>query len=168
VAIRRGFEGGLLSGLSEFIMMGMYAFAFYLGGIFYRDRGKSMSDIFRCILGLIMGISGFGSVLASVPDIGVGVAAGIRIFKILDGTTEEETESGKQLHPISESSPCTIEFRNVSFKYPSRELNVLDHISFQIPHGKKIALAGPSGCGIFILSKKKIFPKENQQLCSFC
>jgi len=41
-----------------------------------------------------------------------------------------------------------IEFKNVTFKYPSRDdLTVLDDFSCVFQAGKTTALVGPSGCG---------------------
>ncbi len=39
------------------------------------------------------------------------------------------------------------EFRDVSFSYPNSEKPVLNHISFKIRIGKKMALVGPNGAG---------------------
>jgi subfamily B ATP-binding cassette protein MsbA len=41
----------------------------------------------------------------------------------------------------------SIEFKNVSFKYPSRSTQVIDQMNFEIPATSKIALVGASGCG---------------------
>ena len=38
-------------------------------------------------------------------------------------------------------------FENVSFSYPGTDKKALDHISFQIPPGKTVALVGTSGSG---------------------
>ena len=43
--------------------------------------------------------------------------------------------------------PFTIEFRNVSFKYPQGEKKILDNVSFRIESGEKIALVGLNGAG---------------------
>ncbi len=45
------------------------------------------------------------------------------------------------------TSPFSIEFRNVSYKYPMGEGKVLDNISFKIGAGEKIALVGLNGAG---------------------
>lgn len=56
---------------------------------------------------------------------------------VLDG---EETE-GKEGH-IGE-----IEFRNVSFRYPDAEEDVLSNISFTAKPGETVAIIGATGCG---------------------
>lgn len=43
--------------------------------------------------------------------------------------------------------PFSIEFKNVSFKYPQGEKKVLDNVSFKIESGEKIALVGLNGAG---------------------
>ena len=40
-----------------------------------------------------------------------------------------------------------IQFKEVSFKYPTRDQMVLDGMNLKIPAGAKIALVGHSGCG---------------------
>lgn len=40
-----------------------------------------------------------------------------------------------------------IHLRNVSFKYPSRDTQVLRNLNLTIQVGEKVALVGPSGCG---------------------
>ncbi len=41
----------------------------------------------------------------------------------------------------------TVEFRNVSFRYPSAERNELEHISFRVERGQTVALIGATGSG---------------------
>jgi ABC-type bacteriocin/lantibiotic exporter with double-glycine peptidase domain len=40
-----------------------------------------------------------------------------------------------------------IEFRNVTFGYPSRDKYLFEGLNLKINAGQKIALCGPSGCG---------------------
>ena len=43
--------------------------------------------------------------------------------------------------------PLSVEFRNVTYKYPNGEKNVLENISFKIEAGEKISLVGLNGAG---------------------
>ena len=43
--------------------------------------------------------------------------------------------------------PVTVEFKDVCFKYPMGEKQILDHVSFKIEAGEKIALVGLNGAG---------------------
>lgn len=43
--------------------------------------------------------------------------------------------------------PLSIEFKNVTFKYPEGEKNVIENVSFKIEAGERIALVGLNGSG---------------------
>ncbi len=82
-------------------------------------------------------------------NINQGIAAGERIFSIIDTRSEIEDKQGAiELQGLKES----IEFRDVHFTYDgSRE--VIDGASFEIRRGQTVALVGPSGGGKSTLSE---------------
>jgi len=47
----------------------------------------------------------------------------------------------------------TIEFKDVSFKYPNTDKQILDHISFKIENGKHYAFVGANGAGKTTITK---------------
>jgi ATP-binding cassette subfamily B protein len=49
--------------------------------------------------------------------------------------------------PLGEPAPPTIEFRNVSFRYPGSETSALNNVSFAIAPGESVALVGHNGAG---------------------
>lgn len=72
-----------------------------------------------------------------------------RILEVLDTrlsiTDGCEQDSDKVL--AGEGEQGTVEFRNVSFKYPDAEDYVLENISFKANKGETVALIGATGCG---------------------
>ncbi len=82
--------------------------------------------------------------LASINDlIQRGIAAGRRIFEVLDEEVEiQDAPNAVELHSVEGE----VRFEDVSFSYDG-ENHVLKHISFSALPSETIALAGPSGAG---------------------
>ena len=72
-----------------------------------------------------------------------------RLTEIMDYETEQSDE---QEHTDLERIEGDIEFRDVTFRYGNRT-PALDHVSFTIPAGKKVALVGSSGSGKSTITK---------------
>ncbi|MGV8018963.1 MAG: ABC transporter ATP-binding protein [Ignavibacteria bacterium] len=66
-----------------------------------------------------------------------------RIMKIRN--TKPAEESGSESSPTRVSGD--IEFRNVTFKYPSTDVYVLKNINLIIPEGSSLGIIGQTGCG---------------------
>ena len=59
----------------------------------------------------------------------------------------EEKETNENNDKIDLNSVESIEFNNVSFKYPSSNHNTLNNVSFKINKGENIAIIGENGAG---------------------
>ena len=80
------------------------------------------------------------TVFTIMPDVIVSIRRVNEIFQ-----TEVRIVDG-EIETISTDKPI-IEFRNVDFKYPDSESNILTNISFKLEPGKTIAIIGGIGSG---------------------
>ena len=74
-----------------------------------------------------------------------------RLTEIMDYPAEQAGEEDRERSEL-EQVEGDIEFRDVTFRYGNRT-PALDHISFTIPAGKKVALVGSSGSGKSTITK---------------
>lgn len=58
---------------------------------------------------------------------------------------EEHQENGADKQSVPEIN--TVEFQNVSFRYPQAETDILHHVSFRMERGKSYVLLGTNGAG---------------------
>lgn len=85
----------------------------------------------------------------AAPDVSAFVrakAAAYPIFKMIERSTvsQASAKSGRQLSKLEGH----IEFKDVTFSYPSRpDVVIFDKFSLDIPSGKIVALVGGSGSG---------------------
>ncbi len=80
-------------------------------------------------------------------NINHGIAAGERIFGILDSKSDITDKPGAETLTVFRDG---IEFRDVHFSYEERE--IIKGVSFKIKKGETVALVGPSGGGKSTLS----------------
>ena len=66
-----------------------------------------------------------------------------RINEVLE--TKELIAEGQGVSKTKESG--TVEFKNVSFRYPDGQSDVLSHVSFRAEKGQTVAFIGATGCG---------------------
>ena len=87
-------------------------------------------------------ISPFKSISKAIYDSSQGIAALNRVDAVLN-EEEKIVDSPNALEKLSFINE--ISFENIHFKYDEQE--ILNNISFQIPHGETVALVGHSGAG---------------------
>src|SRR5689334_5928710 len=79
-------------------------------------------------------------------EIAQASGAAERLFELLD--VEPQIKAPQRPVEFPKLAAGNVEFRDVSFAYPARpNVSVLDHISFRVAPGEKLALVGPSGAG---------------------
>jgi subfamily B ATP-binding cassette protein MsbA len=89
------------------------------------------------------------SFIDQFANINQGVAAGERIFTLIDADNEvKDKENAKEFEGLKDS----IELRNVEFSYDG-DRKVINGVNIKIKKGETIALVGPSGGGKSTLSE---------------
>ncbi|MDD3807235.1 MAG: ABC transporter ATP-binding protein [Candidatus Marinimicrobia bacterium] len=131
------------SPLSEMVGVVTGALLFMIGGkMVLTGSVMDSEDFIRYIILLFSILSPVKNLTSVNESIQNGMAAGERIFNILE-TPVEKLESP---HAIEKKTfDKEIEFRDVSFRYEFK--NVLNDINLIIPKGKSYALVGSSGSG---------------------
>ena len=112
---------GLLAGQNPQLLLVMSAFTQY--------------SIF-----IIMSFTSLSILFMLVPR---GIVCAKRINEVLD--TKTSLQDGIKTNNSQEKG--TIEFRNVSFRYPDADADVLENISFTVKQGQTVAFIGSTGSG---------------------
>lgn len=116
-------------------------------GVYLVNKGEGMTsgDLFKFVLYTVFiagSISGMAELYSQLQR---AIGATENLLEILDENPESVSEEVVQ--PKIRLSG-EIEFRSVSFCYPSRkDIEVLKEISFEVRKGEQVALVGPSGSG---------------------
>jgi ATP-binding cassette subfamily B protein len=98
------------------------------------------------VLYAVLAAGGLSELSQVWGEIAQASGAAERLFEILD----VEPQIKAPPRPLALPTPArgAVEFRDVSFEYPSRpNAPVLNHVSFRVAPGEKLALVGPSGAG---------------------
>jgi subfamily B ATP-binding cassette protein MsbA len=130
-----------ISGLSSFIVEMFAALALALV-IYYAMGSFSVGEFAAFVGALLMLISPIKHIAAANEDFQVGLAAAQSIFDVMDAVPEQD-EGNVEM----ERAKGEIEFRDVTLRYENASGVALDHLSFSIKAGEKVALVGRSGGG---------------------
>lgn len=115
----------------------------YYGGTMV-DKGQLKAGNLMSVFGFMMfGSMGLIELQTSLQGEQKAISSGARILSMIDHKPTIPFSGGKTI----ENFKGHIEFKNVSFKYPTREVYVLRNVSFEILPGQMGALVGHSGSG---------------------
>ncbi|MFU2080336.1 lipid A ABC transporter ATP-binding protein/permease MsbA [Avibacterium endocarditidis] len=99
----------------------------------------SFTVVFSSMLAMMRPLKSLTNVNAQFQR---GMAACQTLFSILDMETEKDNGTYEV-----EKAKGNISFKDVTFSYSGKDHPALNHISFEIPQGKTVALVGRSGSG---------------------
>ena len=127
---------------SQFITDVFNIIVLIAGGLFLYNGQIDLADYSTFIISVNMFIQPMNQLINFVEQFQNGTTGFKRFLEIMD----EEEETLHEGTKICIKLEGNISFKNVSFHYKSSE-GILKNISFDVPHGEKIALVGPSGGG---------------------
>lgn len=143
----------LIFALSDSIELCGMALTFWYGGHLLGSHEYDVMQFFIIYIAIVQGGQAAGQFLAFGPNIAQATAASNRILAYRS-EPEVRYATGDDLGKAHTGDPedgkdggVEIEFSDVGFKYPTRDVPVYQHLSFTIARGDYVAFVGPSGCG---------------------
>ena len=139
-----------------FILFILYAFAIYIGGLFVREEWDANgvfgdkydgATVLTSFFGVIFGLFSIGMAMPNFALMLQARAAGSLIFAVID--REPAIDYGDYDANINvQRLGGEIEFKNISFCYPSRpDIKVLKDFNYAFKPGKTTAIVGSTGSG---------------------
>ncbi|MCF7825563.1 MAG: ABC transporter ATP-binding protein/permease [Candidatus Marinimicrobia bacterium] len=131
--------------VTEMLGVSMAVVLLWIGGLQVLEYGTiSSSDFLRFIVILFAIYQPIRNLAKVNISIQTGVAAGGRVFKVIDIEPAIRDEIGSKELKVFEKE---IRFESVSFVYDHSEMQAINNINTVIHKGEVVALVGPSGAG---------------------
>ncbi|PIA37910.1 hypothetical protein AQUCO_02900041v1 [Aquilegia coerulea] len=141
-----GLITGFGFGISFFFVFSSYAITFYVGAQLVQNGKATFEEIFRVFFALVMTAMAISVASSLTPDATKAKACTASLFAILDRKSEIDSSSNDGI--TLENVHGDIEFRQVSFTYPTRpNVQIFCNLDLAVQSGKMVALVGESGCG---------------------
>ena len=139
----------LASPMSEFLGLTAVAIILVFGGSLVEHGMVTGAGFIAFVAAFSQITRPLRSFIDQFANINQGVAAGERIFTIIDAENEvKDKKDAKEFEGLKDS----IELRNVEFSYDG-ERKVINGVNIKIKKGQTVALVGPSGGGKSTLSE---------------
>ena len=119
------------------------AFILWYGGSQVLNGEISQGAFLAFIVALFMMYTPIRILFKIFASVQTSLAGAERVFEILDLPEEKVREGGNELKGFKGK----IEFKDVCFRYPSREKMVLDKINLTVNKSEIVAIVGMSGAG---------------------
>ncbi|KAL4584446.1 hypothetical protein LXL04_009047 [Taraxacum kok-saghyz] len=162
VGKKLGFAKGIGIGVIYLVTYSTWALAFWYGSILVSKHELSGGSAIACFFGVNVGGRGLALSLSYYAQFAQGTVAASRVFEVIDRipAIDPYSSMGRKLS----GGHGKIEFKNVSFSYPSRPtIPILNSLNLVIPSQKTLALVGASGAGkstVFALLERFYDPND--------
>ncbi|XP_048881336.1 ATP-dependent translocase ABCB1 isoform X25 [Brienomyrus brachyistius] len=146
--VKKAITTNVSMGLTQFIIFGTYALAFWYGTKLSVDEPEnySIGRVLTVFFAVMIGAFSLGQGTPNLESVAKARGAAYEIYKTIDLPRPIDSSSKEGHKP--ETVKGDIEFKNINFSYPSRkDVKILQGVNLVVPRGKTIALVGASGCG---------------------
>uniref|UniRef100_A0A3B3S401 ABC-type xenobiotic transporter n=1 Tax=Paramormyrops kingsleyae TaxID=1676925 RepID=A0A3B3S401_9TELE len=146
--VKKAITTNAAMGLTQFIIFGTYALAFWYGTKLAVDEPEnySIGQVLTVFFVVMIGAFSLGRGTPNLESVAKARGAAYEIYKTIDLPRPIDSSSKEGHKP--ETVKGDIEFKNIHFSYPSRkDVKILQGVNLVVPRGKTIALVGASGCG---------------------
>nr|MBP6313928.1 ATP-binding cassette domain-containing protein [Chitinophagaceae bacterium] len=146
-----GIRYGIIRGsFFSFVITCVFGSVFFIlwKMLLLKTTGNISAEEFGRFMMLAFFVAGsLGGLPEQIASIQRALGATDRVFELIDGEIENLDE-GKAVTEESTLKDSSIEFKEVSFNYPTRaDFDVLKSVSFKVESGQTVALVGSSGSG---------------------
>ncbi|CAJ0838550.1 14828_t:CDS:10 [Entrophospora sp. SA101] len=145
---RKSIVNGLGVGFMLLAMFGSYSLAFWYGSILIINGEENGGDILNAFFAVMIGAFSIGNAAPYLASVSNALGAAAKIYKIIDRVPKIDSSADKGKKFAKSELKGFIEFKNISFSYPSRpDIQVLKDFNLTIEPGQTVALVGSSGSG---------------------
>ncbi|KAK4490259.1 hypothetical protein RD792_000921 [Penstemon davidsonii] len=145
-ALLRGHILGFGYGISLFFAYCSYAVGLWYASILIKDKKSEFGNIIKSFMVLIITALAVAETLALAPNFVKGSQVLGSVFDILQ--RKPSINPDDPVSTFMTDIRGDIEFKNVSFKYPTRpDITIFNDLNLKISKGKSMAIVGQSGSG---------------------
>eukprot|EP00079_Xenopus_tropicalis_P036577 XP_017950348.1 PREDICTED: multidrug resistance protein 1 [Xenopus tropicalis] len=148
VGIKKAVTTNLSMGLSQFLIFGAYALAFWYGTKLTVDEPETytIGKVLIVFFSVLVGTFALGQATPNIESLANARGAAFAVYNIINKhrPIDSSSEEGHKPNRLKGD----IEFKNIHFAYPCRpDVQILSGLNLKVEAGKTIALVGMSGCG---------------------
>ncbi|KAI6372713.1 hypothetical protein MCOR25_003679 [Pyricularia grisea] len=147
-ALPRSATSTVLFALSDSIALLCMAFVLWYGGKLMADHEYWPFQYIVVYIAVLQGGMGAGQWLSFAPNIAQATVAANRIVDLRSTKDNDSQLSSVNSGDLGEGDKgVKLEFKNVWFRYPTRDVPVLNGLDLTVEKGQFAAVVGPSGSG---------------------